>query len=326
MFDHVNFDKYVFEDIPLEQDLFVVDEIYLEEYENSMLRYFDGADYEAIGYVSYVAVRKINDNSIELSWCPNIFDRFHEITITLPKDQFIACVGCWKRDERPRIFVKSAWLENIHLRSYSIFALIDAINVKNALENGKITREKLIALRSAIDSLSKKHQDISFISFADNLLVKSNWTIGQFKSTVRYSYEPEIFIFLASEVNKIYESTLGLSTYTVVTQGSNEYYDDPLLHISETRNHICLNSLGIPFEQLMKIDSSARDAIRKKVHDRAELYMDEQFYHSLKFKFEFDQNAVSSNTYKTKMRGTPSKYYYSSINNILSNLKSSKVA
>ncbi len=224
------FDNYNFDQIPLNQDLFVVDEDYLRKYENSMLRFFEGAEYKNVGYVSYVAARAINTNSVELSWFANVFDRFHEVAITLPRDQFVACVGSWQCEEKLRIFVKSGWLNNIYLRSYSVFALIDAADVKKALEKGDITRPRLVELRNRIDGLAKENTDISFISFADSLLLKSNWSVGHFKSEVKYTYEPEIFIHMACEIDKIYQEVLSLKTYAVITQGSNEYYDDPLLH------------------------------------------------------------------------------------------------
>ena len=320
MFQHEYFDNYTFEEVPLNRDLFLVDEYFLREYEKAILGFFDGDAYQYIGYVSYVAARKINENSIELSWYANVYDRFHEVSIILPRDQFVACVGSWQYDEKSRIFVKSSWLENIYLRSYSVFALVDAVGVKNALESGEITRDKLIKLRAKIDTLSAKYPDISFISFADSLLLKSNWSVGHFKSTVNYSYEPEVFVHLANEINAIYKVTLGLSTYAVIAQGSNEYYDDSLLHISESKNHISLNSLGIPFAQLREIEETARKAIKAKAHPPAELYMDEQYYHSLKYKYGFDKNAGANNAYQTKMMGTPCNYYYSTLSNILSNL------
>jgi|CXWL01.1.fsa_nt_gi hypothetical protein len=322
MFQHQNFDKYTFEDVPLNRDLYLVDECYLQEYEKMMLKFFDGDEYQYIGYISFVAARKINENSIELSWYANTSERFHEISITLLRDQFVVCVGSWRCDEKPRIFVKSQWLENIYLRSYSVFALIDAVGVKDALESGEITRDKLIKLRTEIDTLSAKHPNISFISFADSLLLKSNWSVGFFKRSISYSYEPEIFIYLSKEIDAIYKVTLGLSTYAVIAQGSNEYYEDSLLHISKAKNHISLNSLGAPFAQLMEIEKTARSSIRSKSHSPAELYMDEQYYHSLKYKHGFDKNAGANNVYQSKMTGSPCKYYYSSVSNILSNLES----
>ena len=315
------FDTYSFEQIPLNHDIFVVDEISIREYENSMLSFFNGAEYESIGSVSYVAARAVNPNSVELSWFANVHDRFHEVSVMLPRDQFVACVGSRQCDEKTRIFVKSSWLENIYLRSYSVFALIDAEDVKKALEKGQITRSRLIGLRNRIDELAKKHTDISFISFADSLLLKSNWSVGHFTSDVTYTYEPEIFIHLSHEINEIYLAVLGLKTYAVIAQGSNEYYDDPLLHISESQNHISLNSLGIPFAQLIEIEGAARKAIRSGHHSRAELYMDEQYFHSLKYKYGFTKHNEPHHAYQTKMKSTQSKYYYSSLNNIMNNLK-----
>jgi len=110
LFEHDLYDNYEFEDTPLNRDIFIVDEVYLEDYDRMMMEFFEGADYEYIGYVTPVAAIKVNRSSIELSWYPNTFDRFHEVPIRLPRDQYIACVGSWQRDEKPRIFVKSEWL------------------------------------------------------------------------------------------------------------------------------------------------------------------------------------------------------------------------
>lgn len=321
MFEHKLYDNYEFEDTPLYRDIFIVDEVYLEDYDRMMMEFFDGADYQHIGYVTPVAARKVNSTSIELSWYPNTFDRFHEVPIRLPRDQFIACVGSWQSDEKPRIFAKSEWLEQIHICSYSTFAMIDAIGVKKALEEGVLSRERLIALRNEIDLLAKKYTNISFISFADSLLLKSNWTVGHHASEVKYDYEPEVFIHLAKELNEIYQKCLELKVYAVIAQGGNEYYDDNLLHISDSKNHVSLNSLGIPFAQIMEIEAAARQAIKEGAHQPSELYMDEKYYRSLKLKFEFEKNNKPSNTYRSKMIEGRCRYFYAEFDVILNNLK-----
>ncbi|MEP7153297.1 MAG: hypothetical protein ABI856_16465 [Nitrospira sp.] len=316
------FDNYGFEDIPLNRDIFIVDEIYLGDYENLMLRFFGGAKYKHVGYVNCATARAINNNYVELSWYADLHDRFHEIAIALPRHQFVECVGSWQWDEKPRIFVKSEWLSNIYLRTYSVFALIDAADVKKALHDGSITRSRLIELRDGIDDLSEKYKDISFIAFADSLLLKSNWSVGDFNSECTYS--PEVFIYLADEIDAIYQAILGLKTYAVIAQGSNEYYDDALLHISPSQNHICLNSLGVPFAQLMEIEGTARKAIKSEIHLRSDLYMDAQYFHSLKFKYGFKKNAEPSNEYQAKMMSTPSKYYYTARSVVISNIEVEK--
>ena len=321
MFDHENFDVYSFEDTPLNRDCYIIDEVYIKEYEESMTGLFNGKDYESVGYVGCVAPIKVHSKSIELSWYPNINTRFHEVTITLPKEAYIICVGCWRYDEKPHIFVKSDWMKSVYLRLYSVFALVDAIGVKEALQDGRLSREKLIFLRTEVDKLSKKYIDIAFISFADSILLKSNWSVGHYESDVKYTYKPEVFIEIVKELQSIYRNTLGLSVYAVITQGSNEYYDDPLLHISDTQNHICLNSIGIPFAELMAIQNTVRSSIRMKIHEPAELYMDKLFYNSLKLKFEFDKQRGNKNTYRAKMMSDDSFYYYAQCQDILDNLE-----
>lgn len=321
MFQHPKFDHYAFEEIPLNRDIYIMDESYLQEYEQSFLDLFEGKGLESVGEVGYIAVKAINDNSLECLLYANSSERFHALSISLPKDAFILCVGCWQYEEKPRIFVKSHWLKNLYTKSYSIFALIDAIDVKKALEKGILSRKKLIELRDEIDILATKYNDISFISFADSLLLKSNWTIGYFKNGTKPTYEPEIFIYIAQEIKALYQKILGLDTYAIITQGNNEYYEDTLLHISKSQNHISLNSLGAPFAQLQEIEIFARKAIREKKHLPSELYLDEHYHHSLKYKFEFQKKTISNNEYKSKMVSKPCKYYYASIHEILNGLK-----
>lgn len=119
----------------------------------------------------------------------------------------------------------------------------------------------------------------------------------------------------------IYRETIGLNCYTILTQGYNEYYDDDLLHISDTRNHISLNSLGVPFAQLLSIDKSTREAIKNGVHPPSELYLDETFYHSLKFRFEYNKNERAKSAYKPIMSAKPSHYFYADVKTILDNLE-----
>ena len=195
MFDNSDIEKYSFEEIPLDRDCFLMSEIYMEEYDDALNRMLRGQEcnpYE-VGFVSPVAVRKINENSLELSWYANTHTRFHEVSITLPRDKVKVCVGCWQYDQKPYIFVDHEWLEQLHIREYSVFALVDAVGVKEAIRNDRLSRDKLIQLRERIDQLAENHKDISFISFADSMIIKSNWDIGYYRKGIKCSYEPETF-------------------------------------------------------------------------------------------------------------------------------------
>ncbi len=292
------------------------------EWERAQLDFFAGGPDRSVGYVGFATVREINSVSMELDWYPNISTRYHEVAISLPKDQFITCVGCWQCDEKPHIFVKTAWLDLLYLRSYSIFCLVDADDFADALRSGSISREKLLALRMAVDGLAAAYPDILFISFADSLLLKSNWTVGHYRSDIKNTYKPEVFLQVFRRIQNVYEDILGLRTHAVLSQGSNEYYNDPLSHISDSGNHVCLNTLGLPFAQVWAIDNTAKEHAKNKRHAFAELYIDEQLYHSLRLRFDFAKRRPAKYPYRCKMIET-GYYYCGQCQELLDNLEPS---
>lgn len=321
MFDHKLFKVYHFDQIPLNRDVYLMDEKWIAEWESGMVKMFNRGGYPIVGYISHAAVRAIGESALELSWYPNVHTRFHEMKIIMPLEQLIKCVGCYEYDHDPVLFVKGKWLSQIHLRRHSVFALVDAIGVKAALLAGSLDRKLLIRLRKRIDTVSKHHESFSFVSFADSLLLKSNWYVGQYNSKTKYSYEPELIIRALVDVRKVYKDVLGMEIYAVLTQGSNEYYDDNLLHISG--NHVSLNSLGLPFAQLLEIDSAARDAKKKKLHEAADLYMDEDYFHSLNFiqEFAMKKNELPKYSYHLPMGTGPGYYYCSNFDDLRANLR-----
>ena len=68
--------------------------------------------------------------------------------------------------------------------------------------------------------VAEEREDISFISFADSLNLKSNWAVGYFHKGIECSYKPEIFLTIIKELKKIYKDVLGLDIYAILTQGS----------------------------------------------------------------------------------------------------------
>ncbi len=117
-------------------------------------------------------------------------------------------------------------------------------------------------------------------------------------------------------------ATLDLDIYCVLAQGSNEFYDDALTHTSPSGNHISLNSLGLPFAQIMLIESAARRAISQGEHGRHDIYMDEDFFYSLQFADYEARETVGSAHYKQKMSSEPGRYYYTDCADLAKILKS----
>jgi hypothetical protein len=199
--------------------------------------------------------------------------------------------------------------------------MVDAANMTKALQAGEVSHEKVIDLRSRLDEIAAKYPHVSFISFADSLLLKTNWTAGMVNSPVGYTYSPEAMVALFKELQALYRDALGLEVYGVFAQGSNEYYDDPLLHVSPSGNHISLNSLGLPFAQIQLIEHAARQAIRAKEHGPMEIYMDGDLFHSLKFKRYDEKDRWASAPYKPKMTSEAGRYFYGSTDELLACLE-----
>jgi hypothetical protein len=319
-FSHPKFQCAAFEDVPTGTDLFIVDERWLAEWEAAYIDVFEGKDWRNVGYVTRAIVRHVTHDAMEVSWYPNLYDRFHEVRVMVPRDAFVACVDVCDYDEKTHVFVRSEWLNTLYLRPYSAFALVDAIGVKALLQKGALPREKLVTLRERIDAISERSPGLAFVSFADSLLVKINWFVGKFDSEVAYSYEPETLVRLLPEVAAAYRELLGLETYGVITQGANEYADTALIHRSPSGGHVSLNSLGLPFAQLLAIDEAVRRALRAKTHDRYELYVDDTFLHSLRFRLGFSKTALPNAAYTAPMSSVEGRYYCTAIATVLDNL------
>ncbi len=322
MFDHPDIQKYPIDQIPKDRDLYLMGEKWMEEYEAALKRGLAGEPWEYPGYISHAAVREASATGLEISWFPNIFDRFHEVRVFLPAADFIKCVGCRDYDEKPHIFVSTNWLEDLHRRTHSVFALVDAIGVKTAILAGTLTADKIQILSQKVDEIASRYPDIAFFSFADSLLLKMNWIFGDVEYPVDRQYDPERIIRVLPEIAAAYSEVLGLGVYTVITQGQNHLYPDELLRVSASANHVSLNSLGLPFAQLLALDAAARANIKLGEHGPEELYMDESFFRSLKLKFDFDKNAEPHFPYLSPMALSPFDYFVGSIERILQNLES----
>lgn len=95
MFEHEKFDKYAFENVPLNRDIYLMDEKWMSKYEASLLEVFagNGADYEPVGYISYACARKIVPEGIELSWYPNIMIVFMRSQYGYPRTHMSLASG-----------------------------------------------------------------------------------------------------------------------------------------------------------------------------------------------------------------------------------------
>jgi hypothetical protein len=321
MFDHEDIHTLAMEDIPLNRDIFIMGEEWLAPYEASLLGLVNGKEYVNVGYISYACARSIGPNSVELSWYPNIMDRHHEVRVTLPRSEFVICVECWQCDEKPHVFVSDKWLRDLHMRPYSVFALVDAIGVREALADGSFSVEKLERLRGSFDEIAARYPDTLIVSFADSLLLKMNWSVGQYDEDVEYTYQPESIFPVVAELFEVYRAILELKCYAILSQGHNQFYDNELVHTSKLGHHISLNSLGLPMAQIFAIEMAAKSAAKAGRHPYAEIYMDENLFRSLKLDYSFDKRTVDKHPYRPPLAGYPCEYILADSAFLKANLK-----
>ena len=206
-----------FESVPLHEEVSLVDEQWLKKFApalegNPPILY-------GVGYHTKAIVNSRTADGLEISTYLTSH-RFHEIKVVLPRNKFVTCVARPQYDIRPHIFVKGSWLTELHLRSHSVFGIFDAIGVKHALAKGEITSDKLAALRDSLDEIADEQSSLALISFADSLLVKANFHLGQYDSPIKYSYEPEAVIRLFPLIQAVYRNVLGLKVTLLLLRGS----------------------------------------------------------------------------------------------------------
>src|SRR5262249_34139512 len=162
----------------------LMSERWMEKYHRYLERVFQAKKTTPPGYVSGVCANGIRSDVLDLTWYPNYFTRFHRVEITLPRSQFVQCVGSWQWDEDPHIFVRDDWVNELHLRPHCLFGMIDAIGIKQAIASERIGRAELLRLRGRLDETCGDFGDTQFISFADTLMFKRTYTVGHFRSKI----------------------------------------------------------------------------------------------------------------------------------------------
>jgi hypothetical protein len=281
-------DLQPFDEMPVGRDMFVIGEKEAETLRLHWERYLaepDGTSPEhPNNFVNlrWCALNSIGENSCEVNICIDMSTRFHGVVRPLPRAEFVACVHFWNYAKRRYLVVSQKWFDEIERTMFSLYSLVDAIGMRDLLDRqGRIEPEQIARLRDGIDALASEHRDHAFISLADNVIVKTNWSAHG--SAYANTYRPEHFLEIVNSVRAVFESALQLGSYAVVTQGANGLVDDAVLRVSREQNHVFFGSLGTPFADLFYIDSAVRAALREKRHPPTDLYLSESFLLTLRF-------------------------------------------
>lgn len=315
-------EEYSWDDIPVGEELRLMPDKFQSDYVDaleSINKLGAGSPYE-IGYGTIIVVHAVNPEYLECTYFFDTLYRYHRATVDLPRSGFKAGFGSLDNGIASALFYDTVLHEKIAVRPNTIYAEIDVANATTPLRSGRFGGTLMVELRDTLDEIAEKYPQVVFFSYADGVILKGNWDAGYYSLGISPSYGPEEFMGVVFEASSVFERVLGLKAYSVLTQGANSYEDRENVHISGSGNHICLNSLGLPFANLSGIEHAARQNIREGIHLPAELYIDEDLLHSLQLDHAFKQKKPKYE-YPSKMRTNRSYYIPMSRTEYQSNIK-----
>lgn len=219
--------------------------------------------------------------------------RVLSVPIYLPRKYFLKCVTCIKVDDcRERIFVEDPWLQEITKNTYSLFCLIDIVDIKKKLVDNTLATEKLSEWKLKINNLAEKNPEFLFISFSDNILIQFNFSF--IKKNNLESNLP-LLLQIIKDVQQVCIETLKLDIYAILSYGANVLASSGQLPFS--KNYISLNILGDSFSRLFSIDGAVRLSIKNNKHELGQCYIDSflhNYLHGSNQGISFDYNHTFS--------------------------------
>jgi hypothetical protein len=119
---------------------------------------------------------------------------------------------------------------------------------------------------------------LTFLTCADNIIIKSGWEFG----TENSKYEPEKLVITVNELMTEIKKKTEISSYAIMTQGANYVDDKKLTHSVTSKNHFFMSSISVPFIEAFEIDSDIRKRIKNKEIEKMPFYFEQSFYISTK--------------------------------------------
>jgi hypothetical protein len=151
----------------------------------------------------WCSVEAVDTDSYDLGILISMSTRFHRATVKLPRSHFVTCVHIWNYNKRPYLVVTQDWLEEILRTKFSLYGLVDAVGMRELLRvQGHVTRSQIIAMCEGIDALAKAHPDHAFLTFADTVVVKTNWSMTG-DSYYEGTYSPERFLGVLQDSRRV---------------------------------------------------------------------------------------------------------------------------
>lgn len=282
--EHIEF--YGISNIPLNKDSFLLSDQWLERIEQQWTEFLSpNCDYEKWTHpnslMDYIPchILSVNESHINITLLIDRSSRFHTISKILPTKFFRTAFKVFSSEKRPYIIVDQAWFFNLRNSIYSAYVLIDFVGIRNLLnEYGEFPSDTLNSIQSIVNKFCNQNKDLTFLTCADNIIIKSGWEFG----TVNSKYKPENLIVTVNQLMTEIKKETQISSYAIMTQGAN-YVDERNLTQSITpKNHFFMSSISAPFIEAFEIDFDIRKRIKNKEVEKMPFYIEQSFYISTK--------------------------------------------
>jgi len=284
--EHIEF--YGTANIPLNKDCFLLSDEFLEKIEQQWTEFLSQeCDYKKWvhpnGLMDYIPchISSINDSHLNITILLDRSSRFHTISKTLPNQFFKTAFKVFYSEKRPYIIVDQSWFNNLRNSIYSAYVLIDFVGIRNLLNQyGEFPSDKLNSIKAIIDKFCNQNKDLTFLTCADNIVIKSGWEFDSKNS----KYQPEKLVMTVHQLMLEIKKETNINSYAIMTQGANYVDEKNLTNSATPKNHFFISSISVPFIEAFEIDSDVRKRIKNKEIEKMPFYIEQSFYISTKRK------------------------------------------
>src|SRR5690606_15925752 len=151
--------------------------------------------------------------------------------------------------------------------------------IRNLLnEYGEFPSDTLNSIKAIVDKFCNQNKDLTFLTCADNIIIKSGWEFV----TENSKYQPEKLVITVNQLMAEIKKETQISSYAIMTQGANYVDEKNLTHSVTPKNHFFMGSISVPFIEAFEIDSDIRKRIKNKEIEKMPFYIEQSFYISTK--------------------------------------------
>jgi hypothetical protein len=308
--------------LPLDKDCFLLSESNINIISKQWIEYLstdvDQENWahpnELMDYI-HCNITSVDENNINITILIDRNSRFHTISKTLPLAFFKTAFKVFTSEKRPYIIVNQQWFQDLKTNIYSTYVMIDFVGIRNLLAKyGEFPIEKLNSIKSIIDEYSEKNADLTFLTCADNIIIKSGWELA--KTNLQYNHER--LIKTVNQIMSDIKKKTEISSYAIFTQGAN-YVNETNLDKSKTpSNHHFISSISVPFIEAFEIDNNIRKQIKDEKIEKNQFYIESSFYISANRKFYSSKEPkwFKEITFNSRKLQSSLSYYSVSYNNL----------